>query len=119
MKPRIALRVRRDEHMAHVLEIPDDVYDIPRQYADETGQSIDTLVGTWARGLSERLRRAKSHREHPLDWQTATAEDIIADLRGKSRCAGLRCGLMTQYLLDTDSSICSSERLHSHHSAFW
>lgn len=81
MRPQSTLRVRRDEHMTHILEIPDDVYEVLRQYADETGQSLDTLVGTWAHGLSERLRRAKSQRDHPLDWQTATAEDIIADLK--------------------------------------
>lgn len=67
--------------MGHVLEIPDDVYEALRQYADETGQSIDTLVGTWAHGLSDRLKRVKSRRDHPLDWQTATAEEIIADLK--------------------------------------
>lgn len=67
--------------MSRVLEIPDDVYDTLQQYAGETGESIESLVGTWARGLSERLKRVKSPREHPLDWQTATAEEIIADLK--------------------------------------
>lgn len=81
MRWRIALKAQGDEHMSHVIEIPDDVYDAIRHYADETGESVEALIGSWAHGLDERLRRAKTRREHPLDWQTATPEEIIADLK--------------------------------------
>lgn len=62
--------------MSHAVSIPDDLCARIAIAASERGQSVDTyLTDLLARELPD-----SSHSEH-LDWSTASAEEIIADLR--------------------------------------
>jgi hypothetical protein len=62
--------------MSHAIIIPDDLYTRIATAATERGQSVDAFVADFlARELPD-----SSHSEH-LDWSTASAEEIIADLR--------------------------------------
>lgn len=62
--------------MSHAVSIPDDLYARIAIAASERGQSVDAyLTDLLARELPD-----SSHSEH-LDWSTASAEEIIADLK--------------------------------------
>lgn len=67
--------------MSHMVAVPDELYTRLAALAGEQGKPIERVVaGLLAREL-ERTAAELAPTAHRLDWQTASAEEIIADLR--------------------------------------
>ena len=65
--------------MSHVIPIPDELYARVAEVAAREGRTIEQMV---AEMLSREVGRgAAETTPGQLDWETASAEEIIADLR--------------------------------------
>lgn len=64
--------------MTHMISVPDELYAKVATLAEERGESVEHVVeALLSRGIGP------GSDKHPagLDWETASAEDIITDLR--------------------------------------
>lgn len=65
--------------MSHAIELPDEVYDAIKRYAARQGETPEVAINRWVRELESAA--VVNLPDRTLDWETATAEEIIADLR--------------------------------------
>ena len=63
--------------MSHTISVPDDVYTKLARLAEQEGQPVEAV----AEALLNRGLQSDAKVEPALDWETASAEEIIADLR--------------------------------------
>lgn len=69
---------RGENRMSHSIAVPDEIYEKVAALAQQTGQSVDALI---AEALEHLIGERQAAQAAPLDWTTASAETIIADLR--------------------------------------
>jgi predicted transcriptional regulator len=64
--------------MSHMISVPDELYERIAALAMARGESVERVV---EHALSEGLSEGDAGVARPLDWETASADEIIADLR--------------------------------------
>ncbi len=67
--------------MTHVIEIPDDVYRALERSAAAQGKRVDDLAADLLAREIAQTSASTMPGTGGLDWATATAEEIIADIR--------------------------------------
>jgi hypothetical protein len=67
--------------MSHVIELPDEVYHALERYAVEQGKLVDELAADLLAREIAQASASSTSGSGRLDWATATAEEISADLR--------------------------------------
>lgn len=67
--------------MSHAVTIPDDLYQRLSSRASAQGQPVERLVADMLARELEAPQDATPSSPAALDWQTASAEDIIASVR--------------------------------------
>lgn len=67
--------------MSHSIAVPDEIYQKAAALAQPTGQPVDELIAAALVQVVNERQAAQDVGATPLDWTTASAETILADLR--------------------------------------
>lgn len=66
------------EEVSHAVSLPDPLYNRLAAVAAREGKSVDVLIEAL---LLRELEQAETPEAHGLEWATASADEIIAEIR--------------------------------------